>query len=170
MAALCAWQNPKKVFEFGTFEGFTTLLLAMNSSNTTKIFTLDFSHDNRKKSFYPLNQANLKYVHTRKKILFNSTPLARKICQVFGDSALLETRPFKQKIDLIFIDGAHTYAYTKNDTEKAFEMLRKNGLIVWHDYNPGYWPETTHFLDELSTTKKLFHIKDTFLAVYKNDI
>ena len=31
--------------------------------------------------------------------------------------------------DLIFIDGGHTYQVVKNDTEKALQMINKNGLI-----------------------------------------
>jgi predicted O-methyltransferase YrrM len=38
------------------------------------------------------------------------------------------------KFDFIFIDGNHTFEYVKNDTEKAFQLLEKDGIIVWHDY------------------------------------
>src|SRR3954452_24030594 len=34
--------NPKRIFEFGTFLGNTTLNLALNSSEDAKILTLDF--------------------------------------------------------------------------------------------------------------------------------
>ena len=39
-------------------------------------------------------------------------------------------------MDLIFIDGGHTYELIKNDSELAFQMISKNGIIFWHDYDP----------------------------------
>ena len=37
-------------------------------------------------------------------------------------------------MDLIFIDADHTYNAVVNDSNKAMEMLRPGGVLVWHDY------------------------------------
>ena len=48
----------------------------------------------------------------------------------------------QKKYDLIFIDGGHTYTCIKNDTdEKSLEMIKENGLILWHDFSIG---KTSH--------------------------
>ena len=41
LAKLCHMQSPEKVFEFGTFEGLTTLLFAQNTDPDSMIYTLD---------------------------------------------------------------------------------------------------------------------------------
>ena len=41
-------------------------------------------------------------------------------------------------MDLIFVDGAHSYEYVKNDTVKGLEMLRPGGIIAWHDCTPSH--------------------------------
>ena len=37
--------------------------------------------------------------------------------------------PLKGKIDLIFIDGSHSYEYIENDTRRALELLLLAGII-----------------------------------------
>ena len=36
-------------------------------------------------------------------------------------------------MDFVFVDGAHNYDYVKNDSEKGWRMLRRGGIIAWHD-------------------------------------
>ena len=41
----------------------------------------------------------------------------------------------KEKFDVIFIDGDHSYKGVKSDTENAFKLLRnEDSVIVWHDF------------------------------------
>ncbi len=40
-----------------------------------------------------------------------------------------------QKLDLLFIDGDHTYEGAKKDYESYKEYVKKGGLIVFHDIN-----------------------------------
>jgi predicted O-methyltransferase YrrM len=41
-------------------------------------------------------------------------------------------------MDLVFVDGAHSADYVKNDSEKGWEMLRSGGVLVWHDCVPSH--------------------------------
>jgi hypothetical protein len=43
---------------------------------------------------------------------------------------------FKQKFDLIFIDGLHTHEQVKKDFINALEVLNENGFIMLHDTLP----------------------------------
>ena len=54
----------------------------------------------------------------------------------------------------------------ENDTNKAFKMLSPQGVIVWHDYKPDA-PDVFKYLNELSKTIELIHIKDTDLVLHR---
>ena len=78
--------------------------------------------------------------------------------------------PENDKFDLIFIDGGHTYSVVKNDTEKSFKMLNKNGIILWHDYVPGKQSakNVVNYLNEISKEKNILNIRNTSLCVFRN--
>ena len=74
------------------------------------------------------------------------------------------------EMDLIFVDGGHTYSVVKNDSEKSFEMLNSNGIILWHDYVPGKRSaeDVVKYINEISKQKKIYKIKNTSLCVFMN--
>jgi len=97
---------------------------------------------------------------------FLGTDAARKITQLFGDSATFDFSPYRA--ELIFVDASHAYDYVRNDSAKALALLADSrGVIVWHDY--GEWPGVTRALDELAKSDarfaKLRWIRGTTLAV-----
>lgn len=155
IASVAKYLNPKRIFEFGTFDGLTTLNLAMNVQPETEIITIDLPEGDTK-TLYPLDGFNQKYLPNKRKLKFEGTPYSKQIRQIKGDSAFLNTDEFTNSVDMIFVDGAHSYEYCKNDTEKAMKMLSENGVIVWHDYG-GYreWPGVTEYLNYLAREKKL---------------
>ncbi|MDD5193709.1 MAG: class I SAM-dependent methyltransferase [Candidatus Nanoarchaeia archaeon] len=165
LVSLCKLSNPKNIFEIGTFEGYSTYTLVKNSEDSI-IYTLDLPNKNIILK-YNVGDLNQKYISQNKQIIFLNKIEKSRIKQLYGDSAVFDFKKFYDKMDFIFIDGSHTYEYTKNDTEKAFKMIRKNGVVVWHDYNPKYWKGTVKYLDELALTKNLYHIEDTYLVFYK---
>ena len=59
----------------------------------------------------------------------------------------------------------------KNDSEKSFEMINKNGIILWHDYVPGKTSakDVVKYIHEISKEKKLYNIKGTSLVYFKNE-
>ena len=74
-------------------------------------------------------------------------------------------------MDLIFIDGGHTYSIIKNDTEKSFEMIKPKGIILWHDYVPEKQSamDVVRYINEISKEKKILKIKNTSLCFFKKD-
>ena len=161
----------KNIFEFGTCSGKTTLLFAMNSPDDAKIesITLDENLarnlatnqiDNKVAKRNIVNES--KY----KKFMFSDTEYENKINIIFKDSSLLDVSSKQKKYDLIFIDGGHTYTCIKNDTEKSLEMIKENGLILWHDFSIG---KTSHkdvfkYLNEISKKYPIKHIENTSLC------
>src|SRR5204862_498837 len=87
---------------------------------------------------------------------------AKKIIQVFGDSASLDWNALQGPFDLVFIDGCHHYSYVKSDTQNALKQLRKGGVIAWHDY--GMIEDVSKAVDETAGMDK-FVIRGTRLAI-----
>ena len=60
-----------------------------------------------------------------------------RIVQLYGDTATFDFSPYYNAIDLVFVDGAHSYEYVVNDSIIAERLLsNKRGVILWHDYDP----------------------------------
>ena len=104
------------------------------------------------------------------KFLFSGEEVEKKIKIIFQNSLSLEHNEYKNKMDLIFIDGGHTYSVVKSDSEKSFEMLNKNGIVLWHDYVPGKRSakDVVKYINEISKQKKIYKIKNTSLCIFIN--
>lgn len=167
--SLCRTYKPSTIMEIGTFNGRTTLNLALNSNAT--IFTLDLPRT--EKTCYPLGGSNRKYIDKDSSgACFSSPPnhqlpCVRRIIQLYGDSATFDFSPWYGKIDFVFVDGAHSYDYAANDTRIALRLLRpEGGIIVWHDYARS--PSVTralHEFQEKMPALRMVYIKDTTLVV-----
>ena len=62
------------------------------------------------------------------------------ILKVLRMTSLNASKLFQKKsLDMVFIDGNHTYEYVKEDMECWEPLIRKGGIISGHDYlNPTY--------------------------------
>lgn len=157
--------KPKNLFEIGTFDGRTTLNMAANISEGI-VYTLDLPPSDGAKTAFVITGDKKFIPNSSRKLRFIGKPEEKKINRLFGDSATFDFSPFANKIDFLFIDGAHTYEYVMNDTKKTEAMARKHGVVLWHDY--GTWEGVTRALNELYSQnpsyKNLKHIKGTSLA------
>ena len=166
----------KNIFEFGTCSGKTTYLMALNSDKDTKITSLTLkptsinsikkNEEDNKVSF-----RNIKNESVYERFLFSGTDVEKKIKIIFQNSLDFNEKKLEKKMDLIFIDGGHTYTVVKNDTEKSFNMLSNKGIILWHDYAPGKRSskDIIKYLGEISKTKKIFHIENTSICYFQNN-
>lgn len=57
-----------------------------------------------------------------------------------------------RKVDLLFIDGDHSYRGIKSDFVNYAELVRKDGIVVIDDYNNRY-PEIIKFCQEIDFEK-----------------
>ena len=167
-------KNSRNIFEFGTCSGKTTLLFAMNSPEDAKIDTITLDEATAKSFVSNLNdnkiaQRNIISESRYSKFMFTGTNYEKKINVIFEDSKLLEVSETKNKYDLIFIDGGHTYSCIKNDTEKSLEMIKKGGYIFWHDFSIGKnsHRDVFRYLNEISKNYDIKNIKNTSLCFFK---
>ncbi|WP_313892569.1 class I SAM-dependent methyltransferase [Psychrobacillus sp.] len=57
------------------------------------------------------------------------------IVHFYGDSLEFDYSQIKDEINLVFIDGDHSYDAIKQDTKNIFELVGyENSIIVWHDF------------------------------------
>jgi len=124
VAAICRHCAPQRVMEIGTFTGETTWTMARNLPEESKILTLDLPPDQIPQHFaaYAAGSA------------FSNTPEALKIQQLYGWSQSFDFSPYYGKMDLVFIDGDHSFDAVRNDTEHALKLAKQRGIIVWDDY------------------------------------
>ena len=165
----------KNIFEFGTCSGKTTTLMALNSSDDSKIITLTLNLDQAKnlsldKQDNKVSIRNIINESNYNKFIFSGKEYEKKISVMFMDSRKLNADEYLNKFDLIFIDGGHTYSIIKNDSIKAFKMIKTGGIILWHDYVPGKTSDkdVVKYLNKISKDKKIFHIENTSLCYFNN--
>ncbi|MCJ7443530.1 MAG: class I SAM-dependent methyltransferase [Methanotrichaceae archaeon] len=156
--------NARKVLEIGTFDGNTTINIAANTLNDSQIITVDLPLDWN--GHYRILTPE-SYVNASDRALigkqFFGTIFAKKITQIFGDSAELDWAMLGGPFDMIFIDGNHYYRYVKHDTENALKHLEPSGVIVWHDY--GNMIDVSRVVDEVSLKMPVHVISGTRVAI-----
>lgn len=97
----------------------------------------------------------------------------KNVTHIRHNSRTFDFSPFLGSIDLVFVDGDHSYEGVKIDTHNAFRLLRDHSsVIVWHDY--GFSSETVRWtllagiLDGCPEEKRnnLYHVSNTVCAMY----
>ena len=164
LAAATRLLQPRKIFEIGTFKGRTTTVFALNAPGA-EIVTLDLPDDyTPDPAAYIATDAEL--VRTRNPVEYIDRYQVGSQCrQVRCDSKAFDPEPHRNSVDLAFIDGAHTYDYVRNDTEKAAAMMTARGMVFWHDYGgKGRFRGITRYLHELSERFPVYRIPGTTLA------
>jgi predicted O-methyltransferase YrrM len=164
ISTICRHLNPDLVFEFGTFNGLTTLHLAMNAAADARIVTIDLAPEDTRREL--INDDTYYIRDNSVGEMFQSTPEREKIEQIFGDTTKFDHTDYKGTADLVFVDAGHEYELVRSDTEKALDMLAPNGVILWHDYVFSHYGVYT-WLNELSHVIQLHSIPKATLVCYR---
>lgn len=161
---LARMAKPKVIFEIGTLSGSTALHLAINAPGA-EVYTLDLPPQCVPTLGTTLMDNHYVQAHrsTRASGL-DSHPAGKRVKCLYGDSATFDYSPFRGRVDLFFIDGAHSYDYVRNDTLKAFECCHPGSIIAWHDYGRHGVNGVSRWLHELSTSRKIYCILGGSLA------
>jgi hypothetical protein len=130
LVSLARALDAKKIFEIGTFTGVTTWTVARNLPDAA-VHTLDIPP-----SASPTWEIDADDVHRGSEdgLLYRQLPGAGNIEQHWSDSATFDFSPFYGSMDLIYIDGAHSTAYVRSDTDQALRMVSEAGAVIWDDY------------------------------------
>ncbi|MCX5720880.1 MAG: class I SAM-dependent methyltransferase [Nitrospirae bacterium] len=160
ISSLVQMLSPKVLFEFGTFDGRTTLHLALNSPEAAMVYTID-----KEKGRFDFGADTPFFKEVQVGECFLSTPVESKVKMLMGDSGEFDLAQFKRRVDFVFIDADHSYAGVMHDTEKAFDMIRPGGLVVWHDYL--VIGDVTKAIVQICKGKALTSLKGTSLVVWQ---
>jgi hypothetical protein len=166
LSLITAYLRPKRIFEIGTAKGQGTLLMARQAPEA-RIDTLDLGQGppslRPQRDEPPISDADVVGE------AFRGTPHDQVITQHFGDSATFDYEPFKGRIDLVFVDGAHTYDYVRADSSTALELLAPGGVIVWDDCSyvcPGV---SRALLQLRKSGKPIYRVHGTSFAVMRSE-
>ena len=119
------------IFEIGTFDGRTTVNLAINAPLSCQVLTLDLPPEQATK--HELASGESHYVDKpkpgvkyRKYAKIYQNEIAR-VSQLLGDSATYDYQGYINKCALVFVDGSHAYDYAKSDSYVAMQLVKMNG-------------------------------------------
>jgi predicted O-methyltransferase YrrM len=165
VCAIARHRRARRIFEFGTYLGRTTYHLALGK-HARDVFTLDLDPAADYTGILKIGRA-VKAVHERglQGHFFQGTAAAGKIRQLHGDSRTFDYAPYAGSMDLVFVDGGHTYEMVVNDTDRAMRLMNKGGVVIWHDFAPK-GRDVAAFAREFARARPVFWIEDTSLLVY----
>lgn len=164
LGALAQLVAPERIFEFGTYDGATTLLLA-GAAPQAQVLTFDLPPDTVEdmggvvaEQLAIVGGAGAK---------FHGRPEGERIVQLYGDSRQFDPSPYKASMGLVLVDGSHEFDCVQSDSENAMVMVGPGGVVVWDDYSPR-WPGVVRAVDELAERHHVtvLHLAPLELAVY----
>lgn len=164
VCAIAQQRRARRIFEFGTFLGRTTYHLALGK-DAHEVFTLDLDPA-ADHTALRIGRA-VTAVHERglQGHFFKGTPAAAKVTQLHGDSRTFDYAPYARSMDLVFVDGGHSYDMVVNDTQHAMRLVTRGGVVIWHDFAPK-GRDVAAFAREFARERPLFWIEHTSLLVY----
>jgi len=136
--------RPKTVLEIGTAEGGTLFLLTRLSDPNALILSISFS---RKRTFREIFYHSFAMYNQK---LFFLERDSHKLSTLEELKKILKNR----QIDVLFIDGDHSYEGVKKDFEMYGPLVKKKGIIAFHDIvkvSPDFAPdvEVNKFWNEI---------------------
>lgn len=165
LAAIVRAMRPSQIFEFGTYLGASTLLLAMNAPVDATIHTLELPQEERESYYMRSFGTTLGWTFEAGRT-FKDSSHAKRIRQHLGTSGAFDFAPFTAAVDVVFVDGDHRYEQVWSDTRAALRMVRPGGVIAWDDYTPGSLG-VVRCLNELGKQVTLARIRGTRLVVHR---
>ena len=162
----------REVVEIGTFDGRTTLNLAINTPPDVVVNTLDLPPEMATQ--FELHPSERRFVEKPKpgaRFRNAAPPWTARTAQIrqhLGNSATYDFSALYGRAGLVFVDGSHAYDYAMADSDTAFKLVAPKGVVIWHDY--GVWDGVTRALEEIEARRKLGlrHISGTSLVVWKS--
>lgn len=144
------------VVEIGSFLGKSTIVLGkgLMGKNSPKLYCIDPFDFRMEESWMP------NYSRMGGKSTTDPSEIFLHNLEINGVRGLVDfkqafshdvAKGFEQAIDLLFIDGDHSYDAVKRDIEDWAPMLKPDGFIAFHDVDRSAFPGTRRAIDEFLT-------------------
>jgi len=172
LALICSWRKPRAIFEFGTYNGMTTLQLALNTLADCIIHTLDVAPDSAEARELDVGEIDAYLVqktgafHSRSGNISSSILLQAKSASYSGTHSRLISRltPTRSILSLS-MRGIRSDA--QNPTPKPPEddiPRRCDPLARLHAASTS--DVTECLLEYVDRGLKIYHLRGTHLAVH----
>lgn len=128
-------QRPNKILEIGTAEGGVFWLLCRVAAADATLISLDLPPTERFSGGikHEIDLESMKMPGQKVHVIHGNSHAQEtpaQIQKILGD----------QKLDLLFIDGDHTYEGVHQDFTMYSPFVRAGGFIVFHDIVKSVWP------------------------------
>jgi hypothetical protein len=174
--------KPRKIFEFGTFLGYSSALLVENSTDDCAVYSIDLgeSHVGAK----PLDSysddelrrdgdTNDEYLRGAQGAMGPRYTMAlsaadkSRLRLLKQDSREFDpsTHGLVGSVDIVFIDGGHDTETVTIDTANARKMIGDSGVIIWHDFASNIHDDVTTFVNGLAEDEVVVSVQHTMLAM-----
>jgi len=139
--------NPKEIAEIGVWRGHTSIVLLRNLPSLEVFHAIDswinyedYQGDNKNNETIIFDKLIFEdRTHWLKDKLKIHHGFSKDTCDQIRDNSL----------DLIFIDANHSYEYLLEDIKIWTPKVKKDGLIIGHDYNPKTFPGVVKAVHEV---------------------
>lgn len=125
--------DARVIVEIGTAKGGTLLLLARSAHPRATLISIDLPDGNFGEG-YPVWRIP---IYRRFALPTQALTLIRADSHLGSTRERVETALEGRQIDLLFIDGDHTYEGVRRDYEDYAPLVRPGGLIAFHDIVEG---------------------------------
>jgi hypothetical protein len=153
-------KTPRAIFEFGTFTGSTTVLLAEAAPADALVHTIDLPA-----SAFPAGGFDGWFGSDLVGRSFEATAcrIRHKIVSHRADLADFDFEPFTGGADIVLVDADHSYESVLRDSRFAYRIVKPGGTIVWDDYHPTHWG-SVRALNEVARDQPLVRVAGTRLV------
>jgi SAM-dependent methyltransferase len=155
LAFLAEAAKDKTVLEIGSWLGRSTKALAATAK---QVFAVDHWRGSKNDateeeakfidSWATFNGNLGPEINSRKVVPINRGHEEIDPTMTYFDGVTSEACPVGP-VDMVFVDGEHSYEAAKRDIENGLKMLKPGGLLCGHDFNPGAHPGVVQAVKEL---------------------
>lgn len=182
LVSLVKLVKPRKLFEFGTFLGYSTSLFVENSAADCTVYSLDLgdSHvsDKPLESFAEadlrsdgnINDEYLRGAQGARGPHYTTALSAAdrsRLHLLQQDSRQFDpaAHGLEGSVDMVFVDGGHDTETVTIDTANARKMVGDSGIIVFHDFSSTIHSDVTSFVNGLASNEVVVCVQHTMLAI-----
>jgi cephalosporin hydroxylase len=138
------------MIEIGSYAGESTELFANNFKSVIAIdpFLNDYDENDITCKYMDLTDVYKEFISRTSK--YNNIIHIRET----SDNAI--SKLSTTKVDLVYIDGMHTYKQVKSDIENYLPLINANGFISGHDYHPVWQGVVDAINEKIGNPEKTF--------------
>lgn len=154
-------QNVELAVDLGTYRGRSAITLSLHARHvvTIDLFEDITTHDNdelkQAYDFYGKDRSvyNNVYNDVKKQLSLYSN------IEVVKGITYDEAKNFAdESVDLVFIDGDHSYVGVKKDFDSWISKVKVGGYIIFHDYSD-LFPDVMRFVEEVKLLPNIKHVE-----------